>query len=142
MNTYTTRDYNRDFIGEEINGWLLLEELEPLSHNPQNAMDKYRARQFKAVHIKTGFINTYRLHTFNKGHYTLYSESKRFKNRVGEVYGTYQIVEFMNDRLLIDKREEGHLWRALCFMSGHEVVMNIKDLKAHARKPYVRQLSK
>lgn len=124
----------RTFIGEEINGWLVLEEVEPEDDNPTNAMDKFRSRMFRVIHQQTGFEAVKRLHGLYTRAPKMYSEWGNFKNRIGEQYGTYIVAAFTNDRLLIDKREPDHLWKAVCTETGDVQVLTYKQLKAIAKR--------
>lgn len=132
--TTNRRWQSRTYIGDVINGWRLEEEVAPLPHDPDNAMDKFRSRQFRAVHLGTGLTRIRRLHSIFARPSKMFSEYARFNNRVGEVIGSYTIVEFANDRLMIDTPHTQHLWRAVCSETNDEVVLPYRKLISYVNK--------
>lgn len=85
----------KDYVGTEINGYLLLEELPiklPTSFSHQR---KHQARKFKVKHLETGEILTRTLGSIKNSPLKKITEYKNFRDYTGEELGCYKVIKLV-----------------------------------------------
>ncbi len=119
----------KDFVGREINGWKLLEEIPVEYPDGMSHQSRYQGRLFLVEHIESGVRMERTIGQMVNSKLKMPWERKDYVNLTGTQCGIYQVIEITPDSMVPKPRvKTSIMWRCINLETDEEEELSTTDL--------------